>query len=71
MTTAAIISLVLQYGPNIIPLVQQLVAWAEGGKTTLTSEDLALLVKLGNTPSSAYLAAAGGPPIIPPVVPVA
>ena len=65
MTTAAIITAICQYGPSVVPLLQQAIAWAEGGKTTVTSADLDLLVKLGQKSSADYLAAAGGAPAAP------
>jgi hypothetical protein len=64
MTTAAILAAVLQYGPSVIPLIQQLVTWAEGGKTTVTAADFAILVQLSSKSSADYLAAAGGPPVV-------
>jgi len=67
MTIVSIIALLAQYGPQILPLAQQLVAWAESGKTTVTSADLDLLVKLGKWTSADSLAAAGGPPVAPKV----
>ena len=70
MTTAAIITAICQYGPSVVPLLQQAIAWAEGGKTTVTSADLDLLVKLGQKPAADYLTAAGGPPAVPPASPV-
>ncbi len=48
MTTAALLTAVLTYGPSIIPLVQKLVADIEGGRgnATVTSADLAELARL-------------------------
>lgn len=65
MGTAAIIGLVVQYGPSIIPLVQQLVTWAEGGKTTVTAADFAILAQLSSKTSADYLSLAGGAPVAP------
>jgi len=67
MTILAAIAAVAQYGPSVLPVIQQLVAWAEAGKTTVTSADLDLLVKLGSKSSADYLAAAGGAPAVPKV----
>lgn len=66
MPVAAIVAAVLQYGPDILPAIQQLVTWIEGGKTTVTAADLTLLAQLGSKKSSDYLTAAGGPPVILP-----
>lgn len=54
MTTAALLTAVLTYGPSIIPLVQKLVADIEAGKgnATVTSADLAELARLANESSS-------------------
>ena len=65
MPIVQVIALLAQYGPAILPLIQQAVAWAESGKTTVTSADLDLLVKLGQKSSADYLAAAGGAPAAP------
>lgn len=54
MTTAALLTAVLTYGPSIIPLVQKLVADIEAGKgnATVTSADLAELARLAAESSS-------------------
>lgn len=65
MPIATILTLIGQYGPTIIPMVQQLVAWAEGGKTAVTSADLDVLNKLCTKSAADYLASAGGPPVAP------
>lgn len=62
MPIATIIALVTTYGPDVLPVIQQIVAWIEGGKTTITSADIAQLVAFGSRKSSDYLAAAGGAP---------
>lgn len=59
MPIAQILALIATYGPPIIPVVQQIVQWIEGGKTTVTSADLALLATMGQTKSTDFLASAG------------
>ena len=71
MPIVTVIAMLAQYGPAILPLVQQVVAWTEGGKTTVTSADINLLVELGRKSSADYLAAAGGAPVAAPAAPVA
>jgi hypothetical protein len=63
MPIATIIALVTTYGPDVLPVVQQIIAWIEGGKTAVTSADIAVLVAFGSKKSSDYLAAAGGAPV--------
>lgn len=48
MTTAALLTALLQYGPSIIPLAQKLVADIEAGRgqQNVTSADLAELAAL-------------------------
>lgn len=48
MTTAALLTALLTYGPSIIPLAQKLVANIEAGKgnATVTSADLDELARL-------------------------
>ncbi len=68
MPIAAVLALITQAGPaivSVLPLIQQLVAWTEGGKTTVTSADIATLVALGQKSSAQYLAEAGGAPATP------
>jgi len=62
MTPIAILAAVLQYGPDILPAIQQIVSWIEGSKTAVTAADIQLLVQLGSKKSADYLAAAGGVP---------
>lgn len=59
MSTALVLNAVLTYGPEIIPLITQLAAWIKGGKTEVTADDLAFLVKLSNKTAADYLAEAG------------
>jgi hypothetical protein len=59
MSPAAIIALVAQYGPAVIPIIQQLVAWVEGNKATVTAAELQQLVALGQYNSAQSLAAKG------------
>ena len=67
MPIATILACVVQYGPSVLPVIQELVALIEGGKTSVTSADIATLVALGKKSSSDYLAAAGGAPAVPKV----
>jgi ATP-dependent exoDNAse (exonuclease V) beta subunit len=62
MPIATIIALVTTYGPDVLPVIQQIAAWLEGGKTAVTAADIAVLVSYGKKTSSDYLSAAGGPP---------
>lgn len=54
MTTAALLTAVLTYGPSIIPLVQKLVGDIEAGKgnQTVTAADLAELNRLASESSA-------------------
>lgn len=53
MTTAALLTALLTYGPSILPLAQKLVADIEGGKgnTVVTAADLAELMALASQSS--------------------
>ena len=62
MPIATIIALVTTYGPDVLPVIQQIAAWIEGGKTAVTAADIAVLVAFGKKTSADYLAAAGGAP---------
>lgn len=65
MTTAALLTALLQYGPTIIPLVAKLVADIEAGKasTVVTSADLAELSRLGQlTAADIYKSVGVTPP---------
>lgn len=62
MPPAAILAAVLQYGPTILPVIQELMAMVRDNRAAVTPEDIALLIKLGNKSSTDYLAAAGGAP---------
>ena len=64
MPIATIIALVTTYGPDVLPVVQQIAAWIEGGKTAVTAADIAVLVAFGAKNSAAYLQAAGGAPVV-------
>jgi len=61
MTTAALLTAVLTYGPTILPLIQKLVGDIEAGKgaTTVTAADLAELVKLSTQTSGDIYARLG------------
>lgn len=59
MTPAAILALVLQYGPSVVPLIAQLTAWVKDGKKEVTAEDLALLTRYASATADDYLKAAG------------
>ena len=56
MPIALVVQLLTQFG---LPLTQQIFAWVQSGKTTVTPEDFATLVQLGQYRSSDALAAAG------------
>jgi hypothetical protein len=64
MTTAALLTAVLTYGPSIIPVVQKLVADIEAGKgnNTVTSEDLAELHRLTSLTAEQIFAGVGVTP---------
>lgn len=59
MTPGAVLALVLQYGPSVIPLLAQLTSWIKENKTEVTAEDFALLAKYAATTSDDYLREAG------------
>lgn len=65
MTTAALLTAVLTYGPSIIPLVQKLVTDISAGKANkeVTPEDMAELSRLAALSSNDIYARLG---IIPP-----
>lgn len=65
MTTAALLTAVLTYGPSIIPLVQKLVGDIAAGKgqAQVTPEDLAELAKLAAQSSNDIYVRLG---IVPP-----
>ena len=71
MPIAQVLALLATYGPPIIPVIQQIVTWIEGGKATVTSADLALLAKMGQTKSYDFLAQAGIQIVNGQVVPIA
>ncbi len=56
MTPAIIAQLLAQFG---VPLTQQIFAWIQAGKATVTPDDFALLIKLGQYRSTDALTAAG------------
>jgi len=61
MTTAALLTALLTYGPTIIPLVAKLVADIEAGKgnQTVTAADLEELLKLSQQSSADIYAKLG------------
>jgi hypothetical protein len=59
MTPVAILLAVLQYGPTILPTVQQIATWIKSGKQDVTPDDIATLIALGKKTSADYLAQAG------------
>lgn len=69
MTTAALLTAVLTYGPSIIPVVGKLVADIEAGKSnaTVTSADLAELARLAGLSSASIYQSLGIAP--PPAAP--
>lgn len=56
MPVAVVVQLLAQFG---LPLTQQIFAWVQSGKTTVTPEDFDVLVKLAQYRSADALAAAG------------
>ena len=56
MPIAVVAQLLAQFG---LPLAQQIFAWVQAGKTTVTAEDFATLVTLSQYRSADSLAAAG------------
>lgn len=62
MTPALILDAVLQYGPSILPVIQNLVTMIRDKKTEVTPEDIQTLIDLGKKSSTDYLAEAGGAP---------
>ncbi len=54
MTPAAILALVLQYGPQVLPLIQQLTAWVKENKTEVTAADLDILIAFGKAKASDF-----------------
>ena len=65
MPPLALAVALVQYGPTILPMIQELLAMARDKRDTVTPEDIALIIKLGNKSSADYLAAAGGAPKSP------
>lgn len=65
MTTTALLALVIQFGPSIIPLVAKLVSDISAGKAnaTVTPEDMAELMRLqGLTSADIYKTLGIAPP---------
>jgi hypothetical protein len=58
MNPAILLQAVLTYGPEILPLIQQLAAWAKSGKQDVTPEDIAQLIAYGKKSAADYLAEA-------------
>lgn len=56
MPLATVVQLLAQFG---LPLTQQIFAWYSSGKTTVTPEDFATLMTLGQYRSTDSLTAAG------------
>ena len=56
MPIAVLVPLLTQFG---LPLTQQIYAWIQAGKTTVTPEDFATLVALSQYRSTDALTAAG------------
>lgn len=68
MPVAIVVQLLTQFG---LPLAQQVFAWVQAGKTTVTPEDFAVLVTLSQYRSSDALTAAGIKIVDGKVVPIA
>lgn len=62
MTPEAVLFAVLRYGPDILPVIQQIEGWIKTNKTEVTADDIAVLVAYGRKTSAEYLAEAGGAP---------
>lgn len=59
MTPAIVLNAVLTYGPQILPLIQQLAEMVRNGKKEVTSDDLAMLIALSNKTADDYLKEVG------------
>ncbi len=68
MPIATVVALLAQFG---LPLTQQIFAWVQSGKTSVSPDDFALLAKLGQYRSDDALAAAGIKIVNGVVVPIA
>lgn len=62
MSIAAILDLLVKYGPSAVSLAQQLIKNIEAGKNSLTSAELQAMIAISQKTSAQYLADAGGPP---------
>ena len=63
MNPAQILVAVLQYGPSILPLINQIHEWIAAGKADVTADDIKLLIAYGSKTSGDYLKAAGITPL--------
>lgn len=66
MNPAAIGLALLQYGPTILPMLQEVAKWIEDKKDTVSSDDIAKLIAYGKPTAADYLTAAGGAPAAAP-----
>ncbi len=71
MKPADILIAILQFGPQVLPLIQQVTGWVKEGKKEVTPEDIAQLIEYGRKSSADYLREIGvvrpsGEPQVPP-----
>ena len=55
MNPQIILAAVLQYGPSILPVIQQIATWIKENKTEVTKEDLDALIAYGAKKAADYL----------------
>ena len=55
MNPQMILTAVLTYGPEIIPLIQQLTQWIKENKTEVTDADWQILAQYGSKKAADYL----------------
>lgn len=59
MTPAIVLAALLQYGPAILPLIQQLAEMVQSGKKEVSADDIKTLIEYGRKTSADYLREAG------------
>lgn len=62
MTPLMIAQALVTYGPQILPLIQQVMTWIKENKTEVSPEDIQFLIDLSNKQAADYLKEAGGTP---------
>lgn len=55
MTPQVVLTAVLQYGPQVLPVIQQIVAWITENKTEVSKDDIAQLIAYGQKKAADYL----------------